>query len=177
MVGILEVIGAGATGGITAKILAYLYKRLGGCTGGHVWGDWQDTDHWKITPYHDKDSVLIQRKQEHYCQRDGCAASQSEYHDASPELYAESIQPTLSRTGDLDGAIEVYYECPQCHNKTPTSERETNWRKSTSLDVTEHTRREKCPQCGISYEAHHWNRVPYGEVLNTFTNSDSEGEQ
>lgn len=137
-----------------AGIGLYLHQRYTGCTGGHVWGEWEPTNRWEVQPANGSDSACIDREYERTCQRDGCSASETEYHGETHAVYAESVEEMV------DTLPEVCYECPLCHEDVPISERDTSWHRTRDG----RTRYEGCPRCEQSYPSEMWNRVPYEVV-------------
>jgi len=148
----LDVVGLGAgVGGVGL----YLYNRFTGCTGDHVWGDWKPTNRWEVLPVSGRDSVCVDREYERSCQRDGCTASEFEYHGETNEVYAEAFE------GMVEALPEVLHECPCCHEEIPISEIEIEWISMHRQGKVKHM---KCPNCMKSSDSLVWDYVPYEEV-------------
>lgn len=141
-----------AAAGLGGAALVYGYYRFTGCSGGHVWGDWEGVDRYRTTPYGHGDRVSVERKQERHCEAEGCDGHDERYTTVRENIY------TISFENALEDATEVHYECPQCKEAIPDSDRETRWVGNSCR-----TRHEKCPECGYDCPASHWDRVGWDE--------------
>lgn len=147
----IEVVAAG----LGSAALVYGYHRLTGCPGGHVWSDWESVDRFRVTPYGHGDRVSVERKQERHCEASGCYEHDEQYVTVRENIYSTSFERAL------DSVREVEYECPQCKEAIPDSERNTRW---VGVDYGGgQTRHEQCPQCGHDCSASFWDRQGWDE--------------
>lgn len=58
-----------------------LYQQVSGCSGGHVWSDWEETNRVKTVPVDTRpgSKIAVQREKRRHCQRGGCSAEDSKW--------------------------------------------------------------------------------------------------
>lgn len=147
-----------AIGGGVIVLTVYLaYQRWTGCSGGHVWGQWSETDRWRISPYHERNSVGVYRERERECRREDCSATETDEKLVVDEVYANGMNGAMNAICDF----ETQYECPNCNEVVPNSSRETEWKARRHGKA----RYETCPECSVSSVYRDWRRLPFGEVV------------
>lgn len=67
-------------GMLSGIALITIYNRFRGCSNGHHWGEWGETGHYKIVPFHDDDTrFAFEVREVRECQHNGCHATERQW--------------------------------------------------------------------------------------------------
>lgn len=151
----VETVVAGVVAGTAGAVSALAYQWWVGCTGGHVWDEWEPVDRWQVNPFEHRDDASIKRQYRRECTRDDCTTEEAEYREKVAAAYATSVSAALAST------TVVHYRCPSCSEVVAGDQRETEWRPDF---YGCQARFERCPECCEQRSSREWDRVSWEDL-------------